>query len=67
MCERCTVPGRDDLLHRLLAQIARKRAEAEGRYSLCVESDDKVGAVRWVAVSIALGELQAWANARCQR
>jgi hypothetical protein len=59
--------GEEGLLYRLLHEIRRRRMEAEGRYTLAADTGDRYGAIRWVAVGLALADLESWVAARAQR
>jgi hypothetical protein len=56
----------DTDLERLLAEIRRRRVEAEGRYTLAAESGYgwKPEGLRWVGAVDALSGLEEWAKAR---
>jgi hypothetical protein len=55
---------RPDGLARLLHEIRRRRAEAEGRYELAAVEGWSSDCLRWAGAMLALAALEEWAAAR---
>jgi hypothetical protein len=63
MRERCGDSSRGGVA-RLLAELRRRRAEAEGRYQLAAASGWRADCERWAGAMLALSSLEEWALAR---